>query len=114
MDEFEQNKQIVEQRKADEIAKFRKGSKERLNKICAKKVDTTMIGAISAFEQCMSEFITMLSDEEKLVYMEAFELARSRILDNGNTQKRNMLEEFKQYTIEWNRYSIMMPVKPRN
>lgn len=113
MDDFLKQQQLVEARKIQEKEKFRAGSKERLQKICSKKVDTTMIGAISAFENAMGEFINMLDEESKLAFMEAFEFARSKILDNGNTQKRNMAEEFKQYTIEWNRYQIMMPVKPR-
>ncbi len=93
---------------------YLKASKERLQKIALKKIDTTMIGAISILEQAFEPLIGDCSTAEQIRYRDEFEAARSRILDNGNNQKRNLTEEFKQYTIHWEQYTIVMPVKPRN
>lgn len=113
-DEFLKNKEAVEKRRKEEREKYLSGSKDRLYKICSKKIDTTMIGAISAYEDAFRHIFEGATESEKIVLMEAFDAARSKVLDNGNNQKRNMNEEFKQYTIEWNRYSVVMPVKQRN
>ena len=72
-----------------------------------------MIGAISCVEDMIRDLEHEMGEETALRLREHFEAVRSRILDNGNNQKRNLVEEFKQYTIHWNRYSIYMPVKPR-
>jgi hypothetical protein len=86
---------------------YEESSKKRLLTITSKKIDTTMIGAINAIEK---EFVKELSDPD---FYDKFQQVRSKILDNGNNQKRNLAEEFEQYDIHWNRYTIVMPVKPR-
>lgn len=95
--------------------KYKYDSKDRLSKILRKKVETTMIGAISSIEDHFS-FLWEAKDsemtEEKKFMYETFQKVRSEILDKGNTQARNVDAELNQYEVKWMRYSIEMPVKP--
>ena len=95
--------------------KYKYDSKDRLSKILRKKVQTTMIGAISSIEDHFS-FLwdskdSEMTEEKKFMY-ETFQKVRSEILDKGNTQARNVDAELNQYEVKWMRYSIEMPVKP--
>jgi hypothetical protein len=45
---------------------------------------------------------------------EAFQKARSEILDKGNTQCRNVDAELAQYDVKWLRYQATLPVYPRH
>jgi septation ring formation regulator EzrA len=87
--------------------KYLKDSKDRLLKIAIKKIQTTMIGALSAFEEKFRSTI-----ERSPEFRELYNEARQRILDNGNHQIRNLETELEQYTVEWNRYQYILPVKP--
>lgn len=97
-------------------AKYKEQSKARLKSLVDKKIDTTMIGALSAFEENVfkSDFFNGLDYDDKLELKNCFEKARSKILDIGNNSKRILDEEFDLYTIEWNRYQMVMKVKSRN
>ena len=94
--------------------KYKYDSKDRLSKILRKKVETTMIGAISSIEDHFS-FLWEAKDsemtEEKKFMYETFQKVRSEILDKGNTQARNVDAELNQYEVKWMRYSIEMPIK---
>ncbi len=94
--------------------KYKYDSKDRLSKILKKKVQTTMIGAISSIEDHFS-FLWNAEDsemtEEKKFMYEAFQKVRSEILDKGNTQARNVDAELNQYEIKWMKYSMDIPVK---
>ena len=94
--------------------KYKYDSKDRLSKILRKKVETTMIGAISSIEDHFS-FLWEAKDsemtEEKKFMNETFQKVRSEILDKGNTQARNVDAELNQYEVKWMRYSIEMPIK---
>ena len=94
--------------------KYKSDSKDRLSKILRKKVETTMIGAISSIEDHFS-FLWEAKDsemtEEKKFMYETFQKVRSEILDKGNTQARNVDAELNQYEVKWMRYSIEMPIK---
>ena len=94
--------------------KYKYDSKDRLSKILRKKVETTMIGAISSIEDHFS-FLWEAKDsemtEEKKFMYETFQMVRSEILDKGNTQARNVDAELNQYEVKWMRYSIEMPIK---
>ena len=94
--------------------KYKYDSKDRLSKILKKKVQTTMIGAISSIEDHFS-FLWNAEDsemiEEKKFMYEAFQKVRSEILDKGNTQARNVDAELNQYEIRWMKYSMDIPVK---
>ena len=94
--------------------KYKYDSKDRHSKILRKKVETTMIGAISSIEDHFS-FLWEAKDsemtEEKKFMYETFQKVRSEILDKGNTQARNVDAELNQYEVKWMRYSIEMPIK---
>jgi|TARA_B100001094_G_scaffold330792_1_gene396958 hypothetical protein len=98
--------------------KYKSDSKDRLSKILKKKVETTMIGALSSIEEHFCFLWTSadgveLTPEQKLMF-DTFQKVRSEILDKGNTQARNVDAELNQYDIKWLRYSVEMPVKPQD
>lgn len=95
---------------------YKEKSKERLNKNCKKKVQTTMIGALSSIEEHFGflwghESDDPLSEEQEKMRL-LYEELRSEVLDKGNTQIRNIDAELTQYDITWNRYQYQIPVKP--
>ena len=91
-------------------------SKDRLAKNCKKKVQTTMIGALSSIEDHLGFLWGHKSDEalseEQEKMRQLYEELRSEILDKGNTQMRNIDAELTQYDINWNRYQYQIPIKP--
>lgn len=96
--------------------KFKFDSKDRLSKILKKKIETTMIGALSSIEE---HFGFLWSDEknlspEKKIMFDLYQKIRSEILDKGNTQARNIDAELNQYDVKWLRYNLTMPVKNIN
>lgn len=105
-----------DQYKSDKSSKHKEVSKERLLKISKKKIQTTMIGALSTMEKYLgflwgyesSEELTAEQEHLKQIYEEV----RSEILDRGNNQARNLEAEFANYDINWLRYQITLPVKP--
>ena len=91
-------------------------SKERLLKIGKKKIQTTMIGALSTLEKRFG-FLWGQDQEGDLTpeqehLKELYEEIRSEILDRGNNQMRNLESEFAQYDIKWLRYNMKLPVTP--
>ena len=100
--------------KQEREEKFKNNSKDRLLKISAKKIKTTMIGALSTIESHLgflwgheaNEPLTPEQEHMKLVYEEI----RSEILDKGNAQIRNLEAEFSYYDITWLRYHVNLPV----
>lgn len=94
--------------------KYRQDSKDRLAKIVKKKVETTMIGALSSIEQNFG-FLWESKDgkltQEQQIMFDVYQKVRSEILDKGNTQARNIDAEFAQYEVNWLKYSITIPVK---
>ena len=95
--------------------KFKTDSRVRLSKILKKKVETTMIGALSSIEDHFSFLWAAnngdeLTPEQKIMYV-LFQKVRSEILDKGNTQSRNIDAELSQYEVKWLRYSVEIPVK---
>jgi len=94
--------------------KYRSDSKDRLAKILKKKVETTMIGALSSIEEHFSFLWEANGNEmtpEQHMMMEVYQKVRSEILDKGNTQARNIDTELSQYDITWLKNSITIPVK---
>ena len=94
--------------------KYRVDSKHRLSKILKKKVQTTMIGALSSIEEHFS-FLWSTEDsemtpEQQIMY-DTFQKVRSEILDKGNTQARNIDAELAQYDVKWLRYQTSIPIK---
>ena len=95
---------------------YKEKSKERLNKNCKKKLQTTMIGALSSIEEHFGflwghESDEPLSEDQEKMRL-VYEELRSDVLDKGNTQIRNIDAEFTQYDITWNRYQYQIPIKP--
>lgn len=98
--------------------KYKLDSKERLAKIIKKKIQTTMIGALSSIEEHFGflwgqEDPSQQLTEEQNIMKELFQEIRSEVLDKGNAQARNIDAELAQYDVEWKRYSLKLPVKPR-
>jgi hypothetical protein len=94
--------------------KYKNDSKERLSKILKKKVETTMIGALSSVEEHLSFLWAPNSEEmtpEQKIMYDLFQKIRSEILDKGNTQARNVDAELAQYEIKWLRYNTTIPIK---
>ena len=93
--------------------KYRVDSKERLSKILKKKVQTTMIGALSSIEEHFSFLWSTEKSEmtpEQKIMSDTFQKVRSEILDKGNTQARNIDAELAQYDVKWLRYQNNIPV----
>lgn len=91
-------------------------SKRKLKNIIEKKFKTTFIGALSCFEE---EFDFLwghgkqeedLTQEEKSM-KDRWERARTKILNNGNNQARAVLNELQQYLVNWQGYTMQLPVK---
>ena len=96
--------------------RYKEVSKDRLLKISQKKIQTTMIGALSTIEKNFGflwgyESSDELTPEQEHM-KELFEEVRADILDRGNNQIRNLEAEFTNYDINWLRYRITIPVKP--
>lgn len=87
-------------------------AKDKLFKVAKKKIQTTMIGSISTIEKSL-DFLWDTDEptleQEKLKNI--FEEMRSEILDRGNTQIRNLENEFLNYDIVFKKYTIHLPVK---
>jgi len=90
---------------------YKEKSKQRLGTVMKKKIQTTMIGAISSIEDHFGMLWDGDSKDHALMH-EIFQKIRSEILDKGNHQLRNIDVELSQYEIEWQRYNIDLPVKP--
>lgn len=90
--------------------------KERLKKIIAKKIETTMIYPLSQFELAFGELWGNGLPEDKLmdderIMRKKWEEVRQRILDCGNRQARNAKAEIEMHDVHWNRYrTTLIPV----
>lgn len=97
--------------------KYKADSKDRLSKILKKKIQTTMIGALSSMEENL-RFLWEQDNPKvsKTEMKEVYNKIRSEILDKGNNQARNVDAELAQYEVEWLRYSIQIPItqNPKN
>ena len=109
MDRKEHEANVKKEREA-----FLDASRERLKTACLKKIDTTMIGALDAIEKELSELIGDCSHADQIMLKEAFLRARSKILDNGNNQKRAISDEIRHYIVDWQMYTVTLPVKSKN
>jgi small nuclear ribonucleoprotein (snRNP)-like protein len=68
---------------------------DKLSKLVKKKIETTMIGSLSAFEK---HFAEILEESEEL--QDLYNRARSEILDKGNYQLRNIDSDFKNFIVK--------------
>lgn len=90
--------------------KHKSESRDRLSGVLKKKVQTTMIGALSTIEENLgflweNDTCTVTKSQMK----ELYNIIRSEILDRGNNQARNIDAELSQYEISWLKFSIKMP-----
>jgi len=92
--------------------KYKEDSKERLSKIMKKKINTTMIGALSSIEDHFGSLWNNgqnMTDEQQALY-DTYQVIRSEILDKGNNQSRNVDAELNQYEVNWTRYKTNIPI----
>lgn len=111
MDEFERLRMQKAEYEKTRDEKYRHESRTRLSNILKKKIQTTMIGALSSIEE---HFRFLWETDENLTKEQMYDLfqkVRSEILDKGNTQARNLEAELNQYEVKWLRYSMTIPVK---
>ena len=114
MDKYNQMLKMSLDLKKKRDDKYKEISSDRLFNVAKKKVQTTMIGALSTLEEHFgflwgfeqSEDLTPEQQHMKTI----FEEARSKILDRGNTQIRNLESEFVNYEITWKKHSISLPM----
>ncbi len=91
-------------------------SKESLFKSSKKKIQTTMIGALSTIEESFGFLWGFESGDESKMTPEQVHLkniydeARAKILDRGNTQIRNLELEFAGYEIVKKKHFINLPI----
>ena len=96
-------------------------SRDTLFKSTKKKIQTTMIGALSTIEEGFG-FLWGFNPEsqedltpEQRHLKDIYEEARAKILDRGNTQIRNLEIEFSNYEINKKQTYINLPVaQPQN
>jgi|LakMenE01Jun11ns_1017448.scaffolds.fasta_scaffold9957778_11 hypothetical protein len=111
MDEFSNYLRKSFEFKQTRENKQKEMSRERLLNAAKKKIQTTMIGSLSTVEKHFSflwDVENPTAEQDQLKNL--FEDLRSEILDRGNTQIRNLENEFSNYDIVWKRYSITLPV----
>ena len=114
--EYEELARLANQNKKNKEQRYKDSSKDRLQKIASKKIQTTMIGALSSIEKHLGFLWShdqdgeLTSEQEEM--RELYEEIRSEILDKGNHQIRNLETELSQYDITWLRYQISLPVAP--
>ena len=118
MDEYSNLIKTAKGFKSEREEQYKESSKERLAKIAKKKIQTTMIGALSTVEKSFGVLWGHESDEplspEQEHMKSLYEEVRSEILDRGNNQARNLEAELNQYDVKWLRYQLNLPVVPRN
>ncbi len=100
--------------KTNKEDKYKESSKEKLYKIAKKKIETTMIGALSTVEKHLGflwghDSQEDLSPEEQHI-KSIYDMIRSEILDKGNSQIRNLESEMSHYEIKWLRYHMNLPL----
>lgn len=111
-------KESIDYKKSRED-RYREVSKDALFKASKKKIQTTMIGALSTIEEHFGFLWGFeLSDDELTPEQKhvksIFEDVRAKILDRGNTQIRSLESEFVNYEITKKKYFINLPVaKPK-
>ena len=116
MDDFQKTQQSSNNYKIARDKKLKEDSRQRLSKVLKKKIQTTMIGALSSIEENFSFLWNndSVSEKDKVIMENLYQKVRSEILDKGNNQARNIDAELSQYDVEWLRYSLTIPVVKSN
>jgi len=109
MDKHSQMKQKFDQAKARNAERSKIFSKKKLIDAISKKMRTTMVGAVAACEDYMGHLWGHGKDNSQLSVAErewrlTWEELRAAILDKGNNQLRNAIEEINRYSFEYQKY----------
>lgn len=104
------------QARDNRASQFAKG---KLADSIKKSIDTTMIGAIARFEDAFGELWGHGKDERdlnevELAARETWNIVRTSVMDNGNTQLRMLVNSLDRYVIKFNRFSIKFVTKRDN
>lgn len=103
----EEMKKLVEQRKVEQEKRYQDGSRLRLSNNVSKKMTTSMIAALSTFEENFGYLWghnkKNLTPQERQFY-EIWQDCRSRILDDGNANIRAVKQEISEYDCKWHPY----------
>lgn len=105
-------------RRSSEAAqqRYTEDSRKRLDSIISKKMNTTFIGAISAFEKGFgflwgqNKKPQERTEEEQRLY-EIWKQVRDDILNNGNHQLRALKNELQNHNVSLNRHKITIVAK---
>ncbi len=105
----------INERKKSNEERNKLYSQNRLRQNVGKKIQTTMIGALSSFEEQFGKLWGIgvdgdLTDEQKM-FKELWEKTRTDVLNKGNKQFRAAMEEISEYTTEWNKYKATLIVR---
>lgn len=92
-------------------------SKQRLKSEITKRINTTMIGAISSIEKYFGKLFGYneenLTPEQKQ-NEKIFEAMRSEILDKGNAQIRAFESDLANYDVTSNKFTVtLLPINRR-
>ncbi len=96
MDNFRKN---ISGARQEHDEKYRANSRRRLLTNISKKFQTTMIGALAAFEK---RFGHIWDNDPR--WRDIWEETRTEVLDVGNKNLRAAEQEISEYNISWNRY----------
>ena len=114
-DDFYRNKKLYDSAQQANKERYNSNSKKRLTGIISKKFQTTMIGALAAFEKHFGDLWGHEQEhelnDEQLENLEDWQRVREEILENGNTNLRSVLDELNQHTIKWDRYQTTIIVQ---
>lgn len=88
-----------QQSRQDNDERYKINSKKRLLTNVNKKFQTTMIGALAAFEK---RFGHIWEKDDR--WRDLWEETRTEVLDIGNKNLRAAEQEISEYSISWNRY----------
>ena len=96
--------------------RYLEASRKRLASIVEKKIRTSFIGALAAFEEVFGDLWGAGLDESELTpdqkrLRDLWEDARTRVLNNGNTQLRAAINEISNHVVSWNRHYLELKVK---
>lgn len=90
--------------------KFLDISRQTLHQHVNKRIQTTMIGALSSVEEHLG-FLWDDKSEQKEFFSDLYQKLRSDILDKGNAQLRSLESEINKYDISPKIYTLRLPVR---
>ena len=94
-------------------SRFAEESRKRLDKIISTKLNTTFIGALSAFEKAFgflwgyNKKPNERTEEEQHLQV-IWDSVRTEVLNNGNNQLRALRNELQNHNISWNRHTLVL------